>query len=163
VLAKIISGGQAGADLGALHAARAAGIPTGGYAAKGFLTEYGPAPELADFGLVEHSSPGYPARTWANVTAADAALWFGDPHSPGGRATLPNCRARNLPYLVVRDWAAPQVVADWLREHVFPGREGGVTLLVAGNRESSAPGIGDRVEAFLGRVLRLLQGGEGRP
>jgi hypothetical protein len=161
VLAKIISGGQTGTDVAALHAARAAGIPTGGYAPRGFLTEAGPDPGLADFGLVEAPVAGYPARTRLNVAAADAALWFGDPASPGGRLTLSSCRAKGLPFLVVRDWMTPREVADWLREYVFPGREGGVTLLVAGNRESSFPGIGNRVGAFLGRTLGLLR--EGRP
>jgi hypothetical protein len=161
VLAKIISGGQTGVDQAALRAARAAGIPTGGHAAKGWLTEAGPDPALADFGLVEAPVAGYPARTWLNVVAADAALWFGDPASPGGKLTLSSCRANSIPCLVVRESITPEYVAGWLRDYVFLGREGGATLLVAGNRESSAPGIGDRVEAFLGRTLGLLR--EGQP
>jgi hypothetical protein len=44
----------------------------------------------------------------------------------------------------------PRHVARWIRErHVR-------TLNVAGNSESKAPGIGDRVERFLGSVLRRL-------
>jgi hypothetical protein len=163
VLAKIISGGQAGADMGALRAARAAGMATGGYAALNWLTENGPAPWLADFGLVECPVAGYPARTRLNVALADAALWFGDQASPGGKLTLSSCRAKGIPCLIVRESVTPEYAAGWLRAYVFPGREGGVTLLVAGNRESSAPGIGDRVEAFLGRTLGLLRDGEGRP
>jgi hypothetical protein len=158
VLAKIISGGQTGADIGGLRAARAAGIPTGGYAPKGFLTEDGPNPGLADFGLVECPVAGYPARTRLNVAAADAALWFGDPDSPGGKLTLSSCRAKGLPFLVVRDSVTTHDMADWLR-----GLGDGTVLLVAGNRESSAPGIGAKVEAFLRLTLWLLQGGEGRP
>ena len=50
---KVVTGGQAGADQGALRAARAAGIATGGYALAGWVTEAGPAPWLAFFGLVE--------------------------------------------------------------------------------------------------------------
>jgi hypothetical protein len=163
VLAKVISGGQTGADLAALSAARTAGIATGGYAAKGWLTEAGPMPRLADFALVEAPVAGYPARTRLNVALADAALWFGDQASPGGKLTLSSCRAKGIPCLIVRESVTPEYAAGWLRAYVFPVREGGVTLLVAGNRESSAPGIGDRVEAFLGRVLGLLRDGEARP
>jgi hypothetical protein len=161
VLAKIISGGQTGTDQAALRAAHAAGIPTGGYVPRGFLTEDGPNPGLADFGLVEAPLASYPARTRLNVALADAVLWFGDPASPGGKLTLSSCRAKGIPCLVMRESITPEYAARWLLAYVFPGREGGVTLLVAGNRESSAPGIGARVEAFLGRTLGLLR--EGRP
>jgi Circularly permutated YpsA SLOG family len=53
VIARIITGGQTGADQGGLRAARAAGIATGGFAPKGWATETGAAPWLAEFGLVE--------------------------------------------------------------------------------------------------------------
>ena len=46
-------GGQTGADQGGLRAARACGIPTGGWAPRGWQTEDGPCPALANFGLVE--------------------------------------------------------------------------------------------------------------
>jgi len=44
----------------------------------------------------------------------------------------------------------PCQVAAWITEN----RIG--TLNVAGNREGEEPGIGDRVERFLGEVLRQL-------
>lgn len=53
MLERVISGGQTGADQAALRAARACGIPTGGWAARGWLTEDGPAPWLAEWGLAE--------------------------------------------------------------------------------------------------------------
>jgi hypothetical protein len=154
---RITSGGQTGADLGALVAARLAGVPTGGHAPSGWQTESGPAPWLADYGLVQCPGPGYPARTRRNVKAADACLWFGNPASPGGRLTLGLCRQEGVAHFVVLTESTPADAAAWLREYVFPGREG-VTLLVAGNRESSAPGIGARVEAFVSGLLGLLEG-----
>jgi hypothetical protein len=39
MLEKVVSGGQTGADQGGLRAARLAGIPTGGWAPKGWLVE----------------------------------------------------------------------------------------------------------------------------
>jgi hypothetical protein len=74
---KIISGGQSGADQGALYGARDAGIPTGGFAPYNFLTEKGNADWLATkFGIVD-SNVGYKERTTTNVGAADITLWFG--------------------------------------------------------------------------------------
>jgi hypothetical protein len=62
VLEKIISNGQTGLDQAGWRAARAAGIPTGGWMPKGFLTEDGPHPEFAeDFGALEWvTSEAYP-------------------------------------------------------------------------------------------------------
>jgi hypothetical protein len=53
MIQRVISGGQTGVDQAALRAAKACGIPTGGWCPLGFLTEAGPMPALADFGLAE--------------------------------------------------------------------------------------------------------------
>lgn len=60
---KIISGGQTGADRGGLEAARTLGIPTGGTAPRGYLTETGPDESLREFGLTESKSSAYVVRT----------------------------------------------------------------------------------------------------
>ncbi len=44
----------------------------------------------------------------------------------------------------------PSHVATWIRENQIK------TLNVAGNSEGEEPGIGDRVERFLGQVLQQL-------
>jgi hypothetical protein len=87
MLDRVISGGQTGADQAGLRAARAAGIPTGGWAPLGWETEDGPSPWLADFGLIECREPGYPARTRANVLEASATIWLGSLNSPGSLTT----------------------------------------------------------------------------
>lgn len=148
---KVISGGQTGVDQAALRAAKACGLPTGGYAPKGWQTEDGPSPWLADYGLVECGRPGYPARTGDNVATADAVLWIGDMLSPGGRLTLRLARQRGLLESCYSSPEAmlPSLAADWLRL-IFPG---GGRLLVAGNRESTAPGIGAAAERVLIEVF----------
>ncbi len=55
-VAKIISGGQTGADRGGLEAGRVLGIETGGTCPKFFRTETGHDVSLQGFGLVEHES-----------------------------------------------------------------------------------------------------------
>ncbi len=152
---RIISGGQTGADQGALLAAKAAGFQTGGYAPKGWMTEDDSAPWLADFGLVECQKPGYPARTRANVADADACLWFGNPYSPGGKLTINICEEIGIPHYVANTVSKPADVADWIKGWVLPISDATV-LMVAGNRESGALGIGDKVRMFMGDVLKLL-------
>src|SRR5262245_35594312 len=83
---KIISGGQTGADQGALLAARDLGLPTGGTAPQGWMTETGPQELLLkSFGLIECERRGYPARTRKNVLDADGTLIVG-PYRTGGSA-----------------------------------------------------------------------------
>jgi hypothetical protein len=119
----------------------------------GFLTEAGPRPYFADaFGADALASAAYPDRTLANVKAADAIFWFGSIDSPGCRATLGACRATGRPVRVISlegPTVRPSVDVRWLQRHHV-----GV-LNISGNRESSEPGIGQRTEAFLGRVFRL--------
>jgi hypothetical protein len=87
----VISGAQVGADIAGLRAAKACGIPTGGWMPKGFRTLNGPLDPavVEEFGLSETESPGYPMRTEKNVVSSDATIrlahdWF----SAGERLTL---------------------------------------------------------------------------
>lgn len=154
---RIWSGGQTGCDQAAIRAALAAGLEVGGWCAKGWLTEEGPAPWLESYGLRECPEPGYPARTRRNVADATACLWMGDPTSPGGKLTLGECGRASVDIFIVRPGMdTPKDVARWLSFYHLSGDKP-VTLLVAGNRESSAPGIGERAERFLGVVFRLLK------
>lgn len=158
MLAKVISGGQTGADQGALRAAQAAGVPTGGWAPRGWLVESPDgnrdvaAPWLAPrFGLVECAELGYPPRTRANARDSDGTLWFGNPDTSGAYTTLEACRELGRPVLlVVRGRTRPSDVAAWIAANDIK------VLNVAGNRESKAPGIGARVERFLADVFRRL-------
>jgi len=160
-LAKVISGGQTGVDQAALRAAKACGIPTGGCAPKGWLTEDGRAGWLADYGLLEMLTDDYPTRTRANVSHSSACLWIGDHESPGGRLTLRLCKAAPIPVFTVGVQFGAfdhEHVAGWLREKfAYRGLDGEpATLMVAGNRERKAPGIGRRAESFLRDVFAAM-------
>lgn len=96
---RIISGGQTGIDQLGLDVAQSLGIPTGGVAPKGFLTENGPDERLRDFGLVEHTSTKYPPRTRANVRQSDGTVIFGTV-TGGTKLTLDTCIWEGKPYLV---------------------------------------------------------------
>jgi hypothetical protein len=181
MIERVISGGQTGADQAGWRAAKALGVPTGGWMPKGFRTE-GKVnhagflmadeshPEFAElYGAREHHSREYPPRTRQNVNESCVTIWFGDPKSRGGKLTLDWARTRQ-PFVYVVD----RPDGEWQPEHVArhvanafeqlrhfpkgpPGRDGAINI--AGNRESSAPGIGAWVEAYMRDVIARTNGG----
>jgi hypothetical protein len=153
MLEKLISGGQTGADQAGWRAAQAFGLPTGGWMPRGFLTEDGPHPEFAEhYGAAELPTESYPARTEQNVQDSDGTLWFGATTTAGAQATIGTAHTLRKPCLPIYPGASfkPAHVVAWVTENAIR------TLNVAGNRESEEPGIGVRVEQFLGQVLHQL-------
>lgn len=141
----VLSGGQTGVDQAALRAAVRCGIPTGGWAPKGWRTEVGPMPALAAYGLKEHASRDYAARTADNVRDADFVLVIGRP-SPGSTLTVSLAKRYGKRFIWESEYlAAP--LTELVLDHID-----GVSWLVAGNRESVSPGIGAAVESWLVRV-----------
>jgi hypothetical protein len=150
---RIISGGQTGADQAAWRVARSFGIATGGWMPPGFQTDDGPRPEFADqYGATEMPEDDDPAGTERNVRDSDATLWFGETTTTGAQATVGACLRSGKPCLPVYPGVSfePAHVANWIAENRIR------TLNVAGNREGEEPGIGKRVERFLGAVLVQL-------
>src|SRR5262245_16560722 len=153
---KIISGGQTGADTGALLAARELGIETGGVAPKGWLTENGAEEaRLRSFGLVECEEAGFPARTRRNVANSDGTLLVGQHRSGGSRLTYEAARQLKKPLFLV---GFPDLADSRLDEFRHWLEEGPVRVLnVAGNRESQSPGIEEFTRKFLLNALDALQ------
>lgn len=144
---KIISGGQTGADIGGLKAAKELGIETGGTAPRDYMTEDGPSPELKEYSLTEWGT--YAVRTRMNVMNSDGTVIFGDITSPGSKVTIRNCYHLGKPYI-----HNPGVLAFFK----FLTHFNIETLNVAGNRESSSPGIEEKVKNYL--VTSLKEGNE---
>ncbi len=148
---KVVSGGQTGVDRAALDAARAIGLPTGGWCPRGRLAEDGViAPQ---YPLIETPNEDYAERTEWNVRDADATLVLtrGRP-SPGTALTIELARrlGRRLLVLDLRDEPDPEAVARFVREATIE------VLNVAGPRESQSPGIGAVARAFLDSAFRLV-------
>jgi hypothetical protein len=154
-LRRIVGGGQTGAARAGWRAARACKIPTDGWMPLGFLTEDGPRPEFAGlYGAVELPTVDDPTPTRRNAMEAGATIWFGSLHSPGSIVTHRACLDfGRFCYDVVEGRDGPSDVARWLSASRVS------SLNVAGDRESSHPGIGDRVERFLVSVFRKLAEG----
>ena len=157
-LRKIISGGQTGADQGALAACVQMKFPYGGWVPKGRRTEKGKVPER--YRMRQHWSRHYPLRTEKNVQDSDGTVifTFGQPDG-GSLLTIDFAKKHKKPWLAV-DLNRPQDVAVakilcWLRRHL---PENGV-LNVAGSRRSKAPGLHLAVK----RVVRDVIRGAGGP
>lgn len=145
---RIVSGGQTGVDRAALDVAIAHGVPHGGWCPRGRHAEDGRIPDR--YGLREHDSPDYAARTEQNVVDSDATLVLTIGTPEGGTALTVRLAARHeRPCLVVDldDPPSPGSVVEWFRTN-------GVGVLnVAGPRESTRPGISGRAAAYLDEVL----------
>ena len=168
-LAKVISGGQTGADEAGVKVARWLRIPTGGTMPKGWRTQDGPRPEYADrYGMIEHTSSGYGPRTFVNVADADLTLRIAcDFGSAGELLTAKACAKLGKPsvdvHVVIRDARRPVqtfevdefevegAIATILATSRLLGRP--IVLNVAGNSDKTAPGMTVVATEILGRIL----------
>ncbi len=157
-VARVISGGQTGADMAGLRAARLCGIPTGGTAPLDYNTELGPRIRLLrSFGLEEHRSKDYPPRTAKNIRDSHLTLVIAEKLDSGSGLTIRMCRRQGRPFLHVRpssleDAGVAKAVRAWVLDHL----DGATVVNVAGNRESKSPGIERAATRFLVRLLKGL-------
>ena len=159
VIGKIISGGQTGADRGALEAALKAGFAYGGLVPKGRLAEDGCVP--AKFTAMEESdTEDYRFRTRWNAEHSDATLVlaFSDQLEGGTQRTRQYCMNARKPVFVDNP-NTPTTDGDqlavfkWLAKvsKKIGGRP--IVLNVAGPRESKEPGLELAVERYVERLI----------
>lgn len=159
---KIISGGQTGADIGAIIAAHALKFSTGGTMPLGFKTQAGDKPEYAAlYGMTEHSSDKYPPRTFQNVKDGDATVRIAvNFDSPGEKLTLTAIEKYKKPHfdVLVKDTSefsiesanSPITLAKWIMDNKF------TVVNFAGNSERTAPGIENYVIRYVTAVLKEI-------
>lgn len=150
-LRKIISGGQTGADRGALDAALELGFPCGGWCPPGRLAADGAI--ALTYPLVELASGGYRKRTIKNIEDSDGTVIFRRDQPEGGsKLTLTQCQRLAKPHLVIdsntiNPVAAALSICDFLGHHSI------IVMNGAGPSESRNPGI----QAYVrDAMLRLL-------
>jgi Circularly permutated YpsA SLOG family len=151
-VAKVVSGGQTGADRGALDAARASGVAIGGWIPRGRWAEDGPLPDGFD-ALRETASADPAERTERNVTDSDGTLIVSHGALSGGSAMTERL-AEQLGKPILRvdlDFdtleRASERIAAWIGDHRI-----GV-LNVAGPRASEDARIYADVSALVSAVL----------
>lgn len=155
MIAKIISGGQTGADRAALDFAIRHKIPHGGWIPKGRRTEAGPLP--AHYQLREMPSGEYPARTEKNVLDSDGTLIISRGRLTGGSALTQSLAGKyRKPCLHISldqgglSEAARQIRA-WLQESNIR------TLNVAGPRASEDDRIYEATLELLVETFSFVQ------
>ncbi len=154
MLQKIISGGQTGADQGALDAAISLGVDHGGWLPKGRKTENGPL--SLNYNLKEMNSANYAARTRQNVLDSDGTLIISHGVLTGGSAltrTLALQHLRPCMHADMSRWsvtAAAHQIANWITHHHIR------VLNVAGPRSSSDARIHTVTTDILKAVIQLL-------
>lgn len=157
MIKKIISGGQTGADRGALDAAIYAGFPHGGTCPYHREAEDGQIPDT--YNLTEHPSRDYDPRTKQNVSDSDATLVFtwGDPEG-GTLKTIECCHEHHkhkieIDLKVQEREEAVRMIVSWLEQLALED----IVLNIAGPRESNAPGIQELVAVIMADVLRIIE------
>ena len=147
MIKKIISGGQAGADIAGADAGISCGVPYGGWLPKGRKTENGPqSGRYTEFQAM--SRGGYPKRTEQNIIDSDGTVVFSFGTLSGGSAlTRRLCQKHGRPFLYV-DLGQELFPAETLKEWL--NRTDIQVLNMAGSRESKHPGI-------YGRVFKIIQ------
>lgn len=142
-IARVVSGGQTGADQGGLMAAWDRSVPTGGWAPYDYRTNTGPNPLLQVLGLRTTDAKSYQARTCRNVEEADVTLVFGfDLTSAGSKQTLNYAAELGRPcfrfeHPIGRDREAREM--RLIEEAVtFIMQHQPVVVNVAGNRDTDA-------------------------
>ena len=154
-LAKIVSGGQAGVDRGALDAALEAGFPCGGWVPEGRIAEDGPIHER--YPLQELAGAGYEKRTLQNVVDSDGtAIFYSGILEGGTRQTMLHCVEHGKPYeLVDAARAGPRDAALKLADFVARNRLS--ILNIAGPRASKWRGAHAYVYATVKQLLETLE------
>jgi len=151
MLEKIISGGQTGADRAGLDAAIQRGVPHGGWCPEGRRAEDGRIPDC--YQLRETYGFSYLIRTEKNVQISDGTIIFtlGDLRGGSARtkdfAILHGKPWLHLPLDTLELFETAETVKSFIATHSIR------TLNVAGSRESTEPGIHQRVCRIMDRVL----------
>ena len=158
MLKKIISGGQTGADRGALDAAIALGIAHGGWVSKGRIAEDGPISD--EYQLQEMTTDSYPKRTEQNVIDSDGTLIISHGKLTGGSAYIKKVAMKiGKPWFHVDlnklpTFHAAMIIEDWISKNQI-----GV-LNVAGPRASEDPLIYGLVTVILELLITLVKAKE---
>lgn len=150
--AGIVSGGQTGADRGGIEAAIEMDAHYTGWCPKNRRAEDGYIPD--HIVLIESRSEGYLLRTEINVAFAGATVIFTyGPLTGGSKKTLEFITRQSKPYMWI-DLLNEGEYAPLILQFIHDNQ---VTFLnIAGNRESKAPGIQQKVKNIMMQVLARL-------
>lgn len=155
MICKVISGGQTGVDRAGLDAALQAGIPIGGYCAKGRTAEDGAIP--TQYPMIELESSESYYRTEKNVIESDGTLILNIGELTQGTKLTHDFTIQNGKLSLIVQLDAPEIVKP---EHVVRciNAQYIPCLNIAGPRESKVPGgIYNKAFVYLAQVFTRLK------
>lgn len=155
----VVSGGQPGAELGGLRAARSCGLATAGVMPFRCKVDGKCRPDVAmEFGLTQATRPWTTRTVKSNVRNSDFVAWFGDPLGWRFRTVCREADKRGIRVLAIdsrSDPVPPFVEAAW-KDYMETPLWSAYNVMVAGSRESKAEGIQAAVEEYLVTALPIL-------
>jgi hypothetical protein len=159
VIREFCSCGQTGVAQGALEAAHHCGLRTGGWMAQGFMTETGPARDLAKrFGLKELARPGELRPLRSNVKASDSTLWIAAPPrietDPAYWVVRKAVATYGHPFLIIPSKLAEEDAAGLIAQ--WAERWDVTRLHVAGPRASLWAGAQERAKLVVMSALHAM-------
>lgn len=166
----VISGGQTGADIAGLVAAKAYGIKTSGYAPRGFMTTDGPNYLLeTEFNLIE-TNVGYAGRTKMNIDGSDMTIIVASNINSSGTAlTIRELKRQNKPYVLatyspdvdLHDWTCESSLKksiDILSTICYNNQNKLVMVNIAGNSALTCPSSYKFTHFFCSRLFEITNG-----
>lgn len=151
MLEEIISGGQTGADQGALDGAIACGVPHGGAIPAGRKTEAGMLPHSYEMQVLD--SDRYTDRTERNVIDADGTLILSHGPLTGGSALTEKIAVRLRKPCLHIDFNRSDTTRAAGEVSTWIGKSDIRVLNVAGPRASSDPHIYDLTRQLIVLLL----------
>ncbi len=159
---KVISGGQDGADIAGLRAAKDYGIETGGFMPLNYETASGSRPEYKDlYNMHEvpyEGAKGYRFRTLLNIEHSNGTVLFAHTwDSPGTKFTLHLLKHHGKPFMIVHcmrsgaELSCPPTITAWKG---FLSRNNVQVLNIAGNRD---PDLEEPVYKYLVKIFIALK------
>ena len=142
-------------DQGALDFARENGIPCGGWCPLGRLCETGRIPDR--YPVTEVSSDDYNYRTRQNILDSDGTLIIirGDLIEPGTGLTKILCEQYGKPVLIL-DLDKPLMKESLRKKFRTWISTSNIRILnIAGNRESSSPGIQEETRELVELIIAV--------
>ena len=153
MLEKIISGGQTGADRGALDGAIACGVSHGGCIPSGRKTEAGMLPHSYEMQVLD--SDRYTDRTERNVIDADGTLILSHGPLTGGSALTEQIAVRLYKPCLHIDFDRYDMTRAVEEVSIWLGNSEIRILNVAGPRASSDPHIYDLTRQLIALLLEM--------
>ena len=168
LIEKVLFNGECGAGLGALQAAKACSVATGGTTMLGFATEIGRRSRLLQtFGLRETETINLEHINRCNIRDSDMVFVMAVQEDEQNQSIFDNCQRYDRPLFIINPLGEQQrenyeqyldIVSDkmteWLKQNKRNRKQ--IVLSVLGSKETQSPGIEENSERLITHFLHRV-------